>query len=72
MLTPMHSSTHKAPGPTTDSDKQAVIGDAKAGTYAQFVKAAEKCPARCIHPGLPLDPNETDVEGLIERAKPFN
>jgi hypothetical protein len=34
--------------------------------------AAEKCPARCIHPGKPLNPDEPNLDELIERAKPFN
>jgi ferredoxin len=55
-----------------NENKQALIGDAKAGTYEQIVMAAEKCPARCIHPGKPLNPDEPNLEELIERAKPFN
>ena len=54
-----------------NANKQAVIGDARAGTYAQLVQAAEKCPARCIHPGRPLDPQEPGLDALIERARPF-
>jgi len=42
------------------------------GTFAQLVQAAEKCPAKCIHPGTPLDPDEPNLPDLIERAKPFN
>lgn len=55
-----------------NANKQAVIGDAKAGTFRDIVAAAEKCPARCIHPGKPLDPGEAGLEELVERAKPFN
>ena len=55
-----------------DANKQAVIGDPRAGTYRQLVEAAEKCPAKCIHPGLPLDPSEPDLEELERRAAPFN
>lgn len=55
-----------------DANKQARIGDAKAGTYAQLVAAAEKCPAHCIHPGKPLNPDEPNLEELIQRAEPFN
>ncbi len=54
-----------------NANKQAVIGDPRAGTYEELVRAAEKCPARCIHPGRPLDPNEPNLETLIERARPF-
>jgi len=55
-----------------DENKQARIGDAKAGTFADMVLAAEKCPARCIHPGKPLDPSEPNLDDLVKRAAPFN
>ena len=55
-----------------NEDKQAIIRDANAGTYAHLVEAAEICPAKCIHPGKPLDPNEPGLEELIARAAPFN
>jgi ferredoxin len=56
---------------TYDGNKQAVIGDPSAGTFAQLVQAAEKCPARCIHPGSPRNPDEPGLEDLVRRAKPF-
>ncbi|MCK4871221.1 MAG: ferredoxin [Phycisphaerales bacterium] len=55
-----------------NASKQAVIGDARAGTFDQIVRAAEKCPSRCIHPGKPLNPDEPKLDELIARAKPFN
>ena len=55
-----------------DDNKQAYIKDARAGTFAEIVKAAELCPAGIIHPGTPLNPRERDLEKWIERAKPFN
>ncbi len=54
-----------------NEDKQAYIKDASAGTFDEIVRAAEKCPARCIHPGTPLNPNEPGLEGLIRRAAEF-
>lgn len=36
-----------------DGNKQAFIKDASAGTFAQLLAAAEKCPAKCIHAGTP-------------------
>jgi ferredoxin len=54
-----------------DANKQVRIGDPTAGTYEQLVFAAEKCPARCIHPGAPRNPDEPNLDALIERAKPF-
>lgn len=54
-----------------NENKQAKIGDPDAGTYAQLVKAAEACPSRCIHPGLPRNEQEKGLDRLIERAQPF-
>jgi pyruvate-ferredoxin/flavodoxin oxidoreductase len=55
-----------------DDNKQAYIRDARAGTFAQLVQAAERCPAALIHPGTPLNPKEKDLAKWIERARPFN
>jgi ferredoxin len=55
-----------------NADKQAFIADPAAGTFEELVKAAEKCPARCIHPGKPRSDDPTATPGLIERAAPFN
>lgn len=55
-----------------DGNKQARIGDPRAGSFKELVMAAEKCPARCIHPGKPLNPDEPGLDELIRRAQPFN
>ena len=55
-----------------NDDKQAIIKDVNAGPFADLVAAAEICPAKCIHPGSPLDPNEPGLDDLIARAAPFN
>ncbi|KOR27271.1 hypothetical protein TI04_13630, partial [Achromatium sp. WMS2] len=55
-----------------NDDKQAQLGDLKKGTYAQLVKAAELCPAGCIHPGQPWDKNEPDLDALMARARDLN
>ena len=55
-----------------NEDKQAYLVDPRAGTYEDLVTAAEACPAKCIHPGKPLDPNEPGLEELVARAEPFN
>ncbi len=52
--------------------KQACIKDANGGPYKDLVKAAEKCAARCISPGLPADRSEKGVDKLIARAEKFN
>jgi ferredoxin len=54
-----------------DENKQAFIADARAGTFAQLVKAAEKCPARCIHPGTPRADDSTATDKMIARAAKF-
>jgi ferredoxin len=55
-----------------NEEKQAYIKDASKGTFEHLVMAAESCPAACIHPGEPLDPNEPNLEELKERAAKFN
>ena len=57
---------------TYNEEKQALLGDLSTATYAQLVQAAELCPAKCVHPGKPLNPDEPDLDELIERASPFN
>lgn len=54
-----------------NAQKQAYVKDPKAGTFAQLVQAAEKCPVAAIHPGTPLNPREKDLAKWTERAKPF-
>jgi pyruvate-ferredoxin/flavodoxin oxidoreductase len=55
-----------------NEQKQAYFKDVKAGTFAEIVQAAERCTAKIIHPGTPLNPRERDLEKWVERAKPFN
>jgi pyruvate-ferredoxin/flavodoxin oxidoreductase len=55
-----------------NAQKKAVIKDAKGGPYRDLVKAAEKCTAQIIHPGLPADYSEKDVEKWIKRGEKYN
>jgi ferredoxin len=55
-----------------NDDKQAIVHNPEAGTYAKIVASAEKCPAACIHPGLPHNTSEKGLEKLIKRAEKFN
>ena len=55
-----------------DGNKQAMLGDMAAYSFNDLVRAAEKCPARCIHPGKPKDAGEANLAELVERAAPFN
>ena len=53
-------------------DKRAYIKDPKGGAYQDLVKAAEKCTAGVIHPGLPSDQTENDLDKWIKRGEKFN
>jgi ferredoxin len=54
-----------------DKNKQAYLANAAAGTFDQLVRAAEKCPARCIHPGRPRPDDKTATSALVARAAAF-
>jgi pyruvate-ferredoxin/flavodoxin oxidoreductase len=53
-------------------DKKAFIKDPNGGPYADLVKAAERCTARVIHPGLPRDRSTKGIDKWIERGKKYN
>ncbi|OQA32379.1 MAG: Pyruvate synthase subunit PorA [Betaproteobacteria bacterium ADurb.Bin341] len=55
-----------------NDQKQAYVSNPKGAKYADFVKAAEKCTASCIHPGTPWDKSEPNLDKLIARAAKFN
>ena len=55
-----------------DDNKQAVIADIDAGTFRQLVEAAESCQVAIIHPGKPRNPDEPQIDELMERAEAFN
>ncbi len=55
-----------------NADKKAFIKDPNAGPYSDLVKAAEKCTAQVIHPGLPGNSQEKDLDKWIKRAEKFN
>lgn len=54
-----------------NEEKQATIYDLSKAKYEELVKAAENCPSACIHPGMPQNLNEPNIETLIKRAKKF-
>ncbi len=54
-----------------DAEKKAIFKDPRGGPYRDIVKGAEKCSSGAIHPGMPLDPEEKDLEKWIKRAEPF-
>ncbi len=55
-----------------NGDKKAVIVDPKGTSFANIVKAAEKCTAGIIHPGTPWNMGEAGIDKLIARAAKFN
>ncbi len=54
-----------------DENNQAYIADLDAGSYRQLVEAAESCQVSIIHPGKPRNPDEPNLDELIERAALF-
>jgi len=55
-----------------NADKKAIIKNPDGGPYRDLVKAAEKCTAEVIHPGLPRDRSEKDIDKWIKRGEKFN
>jgi pyruvate-ferredoxin/flavodoxin oxidoreductase len=55
-----------------NADKKAVIKNPDGGPYRDLVKSAEKCTAQIIHPGLPRDRSEKDIDKWIKRGSKFN
>ena len=55
-----------------NDEKKAFIKDASAGPFSDLVKAAERCTARVIHPGLPADRSAKGMDKLIARAAKYN
>ncbi|MDP6707107.1 MAG: hypothetical protein QF893_12250 [Alphaproteobacteria bacterium] len=54
-----------------DDNRQAYVADPDGGPFADIVAAAENCQVSIIHPGKPRNPNETNLEELVQRAAPF-
>jgi pyruvate-ferredoxin/flavodoxin oxidoreductase len=55
-----------------NENKKAFIKNANSGPYKDIVKAAEKCTAQVIHPGLPADRSAKDIEKWIKRGEKYN
>ena len=55
-----------------NDQKLAVIINPQGTSFANLVKAAEKCKASCIHPGTPWNMNEPGIDKLIARAAKYN
>jgi pyruvate-ferredoxin/flavodoxin oxidoreductase len=51
---------------------KAVIKDPNGGPYKDLVRAAERCTAQVIHPGLPKDRSPKDIETWIKRGEKYN
>ena len=55
-----------------NDDKKAIIANPDGGPFSDLVKAAEKCTAEVIHPGLPRDRSEKGMNKWIARGEKFN
>jgi len=55
-----------------NENNKAYIKDPNGGPYQDLVRAAEKCSARVIHPGLPADRSAKDMDKWIKRGEKFN
>ncbi len=55
-----------------NEEKKAFIKDANAGSYQDLVKAAEKCTAGVLHPGLPKNLSGKEMKKWVERGERFN
>lgn len=55
-----------------DEHNKAYIKNPQGGPYSDLVKAAERCTAQIIHPGLPKDRSGKDIEKWIKRAEKYN
>jgi pyruvate-ferredoxin/flavodoxin oxidoreductase len=55
-----------------NANKQAIIKNPDGGPYRDLVKAAEKCTAEIIHPGLPRDRSPKDIAKWIKRGEKYN
>ena len=55
-----------------NENKKAYIKNADGGPYQDLVKAAERCTAQVIHPGLPRDRTVKNIEKWVARAEKYN
>ena len=55
-----------------NAEGKAFIKDPEGGPYRDLVKAAEKCSAMVIHPGLPRNRSDKDIDKWIKRGEKFN
>ncbi|HJP30260.1 MAG TPA: 2-oxoacid:acceptor oxidoreductase family protein [Candidatus Latescibacteria bacterium] len=55
-----------------NDEKKAYIQDPAGGPYTDLVKAAEKCTAQVIHPGLPADRSFKDSDKWVKRGEKHN
>ncbi len=55
-----------------NDDKKAYIKNPLGGSYQDLVKAAERCTAQIIHPGLPKNRREKNIGKWLKRAQKYN
>ena len=54
-----------------DESGKAIVTNPHGAPFKDIVKAAEKCTASSIHPGVPWDQGEKDLDKLIKRAAKY-
>ena len=52
--------------------RKAYIKDPAGGPYQDLVKAAERCTASIIHPGVPAERSGKDIDRWIARGQKYN
>ena len=55
-----------------NQQEKAYLKDPAGGPYKDIVRAAERCTARIIHPGVPSDRDAKDIDKWIARGQKFN
>jgi pyruvate-ferredoxin/flavodoxin oxidoreductase len=55
-----------------NAEGKAYIKNAQGGPYKDLVKAAEKCAAGVIQPGLPEDRSNKELDSWMKRAEKYN
>jgi pyruvate-ferredoxin/flavodoxin oxidoreductase len=53
-----------------NDQRKAVVTNPKGASYADLVRAAEKCTAGCLHPGTPWNPAEPGLDAPAGAGRP--
>ena len=69
---PATSAPTSTPDLRLQREQEGLIKDPRGGPYRDLVKAAERCTAQVIHPGLPRDRSAKDIDKWIKRGEKYN